>query len=241
MRLIGHRGARGEAPENTEVGFSYLRSLGINSVELDIQLSKDDELMVIHDASLNRTCNGAGNVRQWLAADLAQLNATQSFPGWSKASGVPRFADVLAHWPELEHIQIEVKSTDTESLKKVVNGLRTILQPYQNHPGEFVITSSDVMLLKLAKQHLPQINRGYVAQQFCRDPIAVCDFYQCSHLILNQHRCSYKTLTDAQLMGLHVSCWTVNDIRRAKELRLWGVDSLITDVPQKMLDHVCRS
>ena len=64
MRLIGHRGARGEAPENTLSGFRHLRALGVRAVEFDIHLSADGELMVIHDAELSRTTSGHGLVRE---------------------------------------------------------------------------------------------------------------------------------------------------------------------------------
>ena len=62
MRLIGHRGARGEAPENTLSGFRYLRRLGVHAVELDILVSADGELVVIHDGFLDRTTTSHGRV-----------------------------------------------------------------------------------------------------------------------------------------------------------------------------------
>ncbi|HET8705537.1 MAG TPA: glycerophosphodiester phosphodiesterase family protein, partial [Pseudomonadales bacterium] len=67
MELFGHRGARNEAPENTLAGFRYLRTLDIHKVELDIRLSKDDELIVIHDITLDRTTDKTGAITELTA------------------------------------------------------------------------------------------------------------------------------------------------------------------------------
>ena len=82
MILIGHRGARKEAPENTQAGFHHLRQLGINHVELDVRLSKDGKLVVLHDATVNRTTNGKGKVLELDTHQLQQLDATLPLPNW---------------------------------------------------------------------------------------------------------------------------------------------------------------
>ena len=78
MRLIGHRGARGEAPENTLSGFRHLRRLGLRAVEFDIQVSADDELVVIHAPRLERTTRGVGTVREHRADQLSVLDACRT-------------------------------------------------------------------------------------------------------------------------------------------------------------------
>ena len=114
MRLIGHRGARGEAPENTLSGFRHLRALGVRAVEFDIHLSADGELMVIHDAELSRTTSGHGLVREHSAAELAALNAChqpahKGFAPWPKSEGVPTLAQVLTELSDFSHIELELK------------------------------------------------------------------------------------------------------------------------------------
>ena len=227
MLLVGHRGARGEAPENTLEGFAYLRQLGINAVELDIQLSQDNQLMVIHDTQLDRTTSGTGAVAQWNAAEMAELTPT-----------VPTLSQVLAPCPELAHLQIELKTIAADRRQALIEGLRqTLVEEFPHHSGQLIITSSDTQLLALTKQRLPHIPRGLVAQRFCRNPIQLCEALDCEFLILNHQRCFLSTLRQAQYRGLHVSCWTVNSPAIAQRLLRWGLDSLITDYPLKMLEH----
>ena len=122
MRIIGHRGARREAPENTLAGFRHLRSLGIDHVELDVRLSADHQLVVLHDTTVNRTTNGKGAAREMTATALGALNAAASFPGWQEATPIPLLRDVLTEWPELESIQLEVKTTHVPDLHIIVAG-----------------------------------------------------------------------------------------------------------------------
>ena len=79
MIIIGHRGARNEAPENTLAGFEHLRKLNIHHVELDVRLSKDKKLMVLHDETVNRTTDKKGKIEQLTAADLGQCHAAHNF------------------------------------------------------------------------------------------------------------------------------------------------------------------
>src|SRR5439155_21621382 len=75
MLLFGHRGARGEAPENTLAGFAHARRAGVAAFELDVRPTADGRLAVIHDATVDRTTNATGAVSDFTAADLARLDA----------------------------------------------------------------------------------------------------------------------------------------------------------------------
>jgi len=123
MRIIGHRGARREAPENTLAGFRHLRALGIDHVELDVRLSRDNQLVVLHDTTVNRTTNGKGAVREMTAAELGALNAAANFSGWNDSTPVPLLRDVLAEWNDLESIQLEVKTTAIADLRIIAAAL----------------------------------------------------------------------------------------------------------------------
>ncbi|MCB1660955.1 MAG: glycerophosphodiester phosphodiesterase, partial [Pseudomonadales bacterium] len=96
MLIVGHRGARGEAPENTLSGFKYLKSLGVKALELDINVSQDKQLVVIHDDSLERTTTGTGLVKTHTSNQLAALNACHYFKDWPYHDGVPLLTEVLA-------------------------------------------------------------------------------------------------------------------------------------------------
>lgn len=83
MTLIyGHRGAKGEAPENTLASFQRCLEHGVNRCELDLHLSRDGELMVIHDPTLKRTTGRRGKVAEHDAATLVTYDAREGGPGW---------------------------------------------------------------------------------------------------------------------------------------------------------------
>lgn len=233
MIIVGHRGARNEAPENTLAGFRHLRSLGIHYVELDVRLSKDEELVVVHDTSVNRTTKCKGNVRDLSAQELNAMDASLHFPA-SPDSHIPTLKQVLDAWPELAYIQLEVKTDHKKTLRLITEKLSQLVLE-RSLLNVAVVTSSDQNVLALMHQLAPQIHRGFVAERFTRNPIDVCLNHHCSHLVVNHHRCSAALITQAQSLGLIVSVWTVNQINTARKLHNWGVDSIITDVPTQML------
>lgn len=245
MRIIGHRGARREAPENTLAGFRHLRALGIDHVELDVRLSRDNQLVVIHDTSVDRTTNGKGAVRELTATELGALNAAANFSGWAETTPVPLLRDVLKEWPELESIQLEVKTTQVPDLYIIAAGITDLVEEL-DLIDVATVTSMDTQMLAIMHQHAPDIRRGYVAERFTRDPLAMCHLYHCDLIAMNYHRVSAALIEQAQQHGIEFSVWTVNNLNIARRLQDWGVDSIITDVPSLMLHnlhlgHECRT
>lgn len=237
MRIIGHRGARREAPENTLAGFRHLRSLGIDHVELDVRLSRDNQLVVIHDTTVNRTTDGKGAVREMTAAEMGALNAAAHVSGWKETTPVPLLRDVLKEWPGLDSIQLEVKTTCIPDLHIIAAGIVALVREF-DLLDVATVTSMDTQMLAIMHQRAPEIRRGYVAERFTRDPLAMCHLYQCDLLAINYHRVTPAMVTTARNQGLEFSVWTVNNLNVAQRLQDWGVDSIITDVPSLMLQHL---
>ena len=237
MVIVGHRGARLEAPENTMAGFHHLRNLNIHHVELDIRLSKDHHLMVIHDATVDRTTAHKGHVSEHHADSLANMNAAHNHSEEQKIFGIPRLDDIFRTFPHLESIQLEVKTTDKDSLELIATLLVDMINHY-NIQSKAIITSSDTFLLAVIQRKYPTAKKGYVAERFSRNPIGTCQRYHCQYLVVNWHRCNAELIKQAHAANLHVSTWTVNKINVAKKLKALQVDSLITDVPSLMLTHL---
>lgn len=237
MRIIGHRGARREAPENTLAGFRHLRALGIDHVELDVRLSRDNQLVVLHDTTVNRTTNGKGAVRDLTAAELSTLNAAANFNGWTEPTPIPLLRDVLAEWNDLKSIQLEVKTTTIADLHIIAAGLARLIDEL-DLIDVATVTSMDTQMLAIMHQKAPDVRRGYVAERFTRAPLAMCHLYQCDLLAINYHRANPQLINNAHNQGLEVSVWTVNDLNVARRLYDWGADSIITDVPSLMLEHL---
>ena len=237
MIIVGHRGARLEAPENTMAGFQHLRNLNIHHLELDIRISKDNHLMVIHDATVDRTTAHKGHVSAHHADMLVNMNAAHHFSSEQQTSGIPRLDDIFKTFPHLETIQLEVKTTEKDSLQRIAAQLAEMIERYAIQ-SKSVVTSSDPFLLAALQNKYPTIKKGYVAKRFSRNPIGTCQRYHCQYLVVDWHRCTAKLIQQAHAAGLHVSAWTVNKINIAKRLRDARIDSIITDVPSLMLAHL---
>lgn len=231
--IIGHRGARGEAPENTLAGFEHLRKIGIHRVELDVRLSKDEQLVVLHDKTLDRTTYSKGAVNQLMAGELAAVDATKPFPHWTEPTGVPSLHQVLSEWPQLQGIQLEVKATHVDELKIIAAQLKQTIQ-YFGIQKQAVITSSHRGFLGISKVANPIVAHGYVAERFGYSPIGTCRQLHCHYLVANYRLITDKLVSAAEKQGIEVSAWTVNNLTEARRLVNLGIHSIITDIPSQL-------
>ncbi len=236
MKIIGHRGARREAPENTLAGFRHLRALGVRAVEFDIQVSADGKLVIIHDAALDRTTSGKGSVSEYLATELAALDACHvAFPDWPSGEGVPRLEDVLGLLPDFDHLELEVKAASAQDEAAVIARLPALWERF-GLAGRARTTSFNPRYLQGIKDAAPHITRGFLFEEnFAGDPVSTALSLGCTSLGPHQARCTPELVAAAHAAGLIVSTWTVNTRERARELAAMGVDGLITDVPTQAL------
>lgn len=227
--IYGHRGAKGEAPENTLASFQRCLEHGVNRCELDLHLSRDGELMVIHDPTLKRTTGLRGKVQQHDAAALQGYDARLGGPGWISPCPIPRLETLFEQCP-FEHWQLEVKSA---SRVRAANTVQAIAALAERHglSERVTVTSSSREVLRALQQHAPHLARGLVAEYAWLDPLKVARHYGCNLLALNWTLCTPERQLKAQKAGLHVSVWTVNDAALMRRLADFGVDSLITDFP----------
>tara|TARA_R110001592_G_scaffold75380_1_gene228284 strand:- start:4963 stop:5691 length:729 start_codon:yes stop_codon:yes gene_type:complete len=236
MTLIyGHRGARGEAPENTLPSFRRALAAGVRRVELDLHLSSDQQLMVIHDPTLKRTTGLGGRVNQHSAAELMRLDARRNGPEWPENCPIPSLEQLFQHCPEFEHYQLEVKSGSSGQSRIVLNAVSTLVERF-GLQDKVVLTSSSRTLLKTARDTAYSLPTGLVEEYGLIDPLKSAVRYGCRYLILNWKLCKPARIRKAQALGLHVSVWTVNDPTTMTRLADMGVDSIITDFPHLAIE-----
>lgn len=231
MLLYGHRGARGEAPENTLASFNQALLAGVTRVELDLHLSADGQLMVIHDPTLQRTTGIKGKVAQHTAQQLTQLDARHGLHVWPEPCPIPTLEQLFQQFPQFEHYQLEVKSGSRAQARPVLDAICALVERYQLQ-DQVVITSASRHLLRYARDSRCPLPTGLVEEYGMLDPVKSALRYQCRFLALNWKLCTPARVAQAQRHGLHVSVWTVNEPQLMLKLRDMGVDSLITDVPQ---------
>ena len=128
MLKIGHRGAKGYVAENTLASFQKAIDLNVDAVELDVHLSLDCEIIVIHDETINRTTNGNGFVKDITAAQL-------------KAHGIPTLTEVIHLVNQKCVINIEIK--DSKTTDKIVTLIEQFVSENQSNYNQFQISSFD--------------------------------------------------------------------------------------------------
>lgn len=239
--LIGHRGARGEAPENTLQGFEWAWRNGIHSFEFDLQLSSDNEIYILHDEDLARTCGVSGRAADRTLAELVTLDARKVGPPWPVECHIPALKDVLdllLQAPDsVEQVQLEVKSTDTNTLMRLCDQLTTMLGELPpNLLEKCVVTSFHPLVPQLVqKAGVKGLRQGLavevekVLQALLKTPSPPYDL-----VALNHQMVSREVVDQLRAKGLAVSTWTVNASQDWQRVCDAGVDSVITDYPLRM-------
>ena len=230
MLLYGHRGARAEAPENTLPSFAKALDAGVTRVELDLHLSADNQLMVIHDPTLQRTTGIRGKVASLSADKLTGIDARYGLHDWPEPCPIPTLGQVFEQFPQFEHYQLEVKSGSRSQARPVIDAIVELVDRFQLQ-DKVVITAASRHLLRYARDSHCPLPTGLVEEYGMLDPVKSALRYQCRFLALNWKLCTPTRIAQAQRHGLHVSAWTVNEPELMLKLRDMGVDSLITDVP----------
>ncbi|MFT7186054.1 MAG: glycerophosphoryl diester phosphodiesterase [Pseudohongiellaceae bacterium] len=230
MIIVGHRGARNEAPENTVEGFVHAQQQGCQYFELDIQLSADHELVVFHDSSLKRTTGQRGKLGDFPLSYLQTLNASFSMPTWRTQCPIPCLQSVVNASSDTINWQFEIKTDSRYRLSILIHHLYDFIIKNGLIKRVTVTSSNRWFLKKMAFLH-PNIATGYVAELPFINPVKIARKLKCKMLAIGVSIANKSNIKRANEAGLHVSCWTVNDLSKMRELEEMGVDSIITDVP----------
>ncbi len=213
---IAHRGASTYEPENTLLSFRRAMEMGADMIELDVRLSCDGHVVVIHDKELDRTTDGSGLVREKTLHELRELDA-------GKGEKIPTLEEVIGLVKGRAGLVIELKETETE--ERVVNLVRK-----NNLIGETFIVSSYQDILKKVKELDPEIKTGLIIF-YSPDPIGLAK--ECSaDVVAPFHNLVTRELVEkAHEFNLAIITWTVDDRKRAEELIIMGVDGIVTNKP----------
>lgn len=222
---IGHRGARGHAPENTLLAIDTGIRLGADMIELDVQMC-DGELVVIHDPRLERTTNGEGRIAEVGFGYLRSLDAGQG-------QQIPTLKEVLDLAESRVSLNIEIKSAGGTA-SRVAMALREALADGWT-ASQFMVSSFHLPELYEFKQVAPEIP---IAALVCGVPL---DWAACASemgaqaLNISAEFADARLLQDAHQRGLKVYVYTVNHADDMRMLREAGFDGVFSDYPERVL------
>ncbi len=219
MLKIGHRGAKGHLLENTLPSFHKALELGVDGIELDVHLSSDGVVVVLHDARVDRTTNQQGQVNDFTAAQLQHL-------------GIPSLEQVLAMIPGSVFVNIEIKAVEaTEQVVALIEKQIAVKAFTYEH---FHISSFDWEVLKMVENHNSNILIGVLTEDDLEKALAFAK-------LINAHSINpyYKLLTTENVMLMHqkgfkIYTWTVNSPEDLTFVRNLNVDGIISDFPERL-------
>ena len=235
--INGHRGARNEAPENTIGSFIHAQKHGCYAFELDVRLSKDNQLVVFHDRILGRMTGVNGLLSSFTAEQLNNFDARGKIL-WPYVCPIPKLRHVIESVPLTKDWQFEVKPTSLIRMRMLATKLLQLIAEMHGQLGRVTITSSSEWFLKEIKRRAPSQNTGLVSESRGLEAVERCKRLGCSLLVINKLQCSETLVSESHKNGLEVSVWTVNNIEQMQKLVCMGVDSIITDVPSSAIQAI---
>lgn len=238
-RVIGHRGAAAYAPENTLEGIQEAARRRTRWIEVDAKLTGDGVVILMHDDTLDRTTSGRGAVAGATYRDIRLLDAGAWFgPAWNGA-WVPRLADALALLVELDmNANIEIKpcvGREAETAAAVVEVVHRCWPANRPWP---LLSSFWRDSLDAARAAAPEIPRGLLIWEPTPDWAIAATALDCVSIHCADQHLTSPWADEIRKAGFGLAVYTVNDRTRAWELLTWGVQCLITDRPDAIIEVV---
>lgn len=236
---FGHRGFSGRYPENTLLAFEKAMDAGCDGIELDVHLSRDGEVVIIHDETVDRTTDGSGNVRDFTLEELKKLNAYGSFPGKFGRSEIPtlrEYFELIRGTGIITNIELKVgvyvyPEIEEKTLKLIDEfGLR----------DRIIISSFNHYSVLAMKKLAPDMKYGFLEESRVIDmpQYARGHGVDAIHPLFNVVDADY--MNQCRQLGLDVNCWTVNRREDIMCMAKLGVHGIIGNNPDICAD-VLRS
>jgi len=236
-KIIAHRGASGNAPENTLAAIRLAADQGATWIEIDVNISSDEIPVLFHDDGLSRCSNGSGLVIEHTLESLRSLDAGSWFSDQYKGEKIATFEECLALAMELNlGINLEIKPCSGWELP-TTDAIADLLNSKSALPPIVVSSFSHVAMQRAAKK-LPELPRSCLYLVAPPDWQALTNEVGASNIHLHANTLLDKSKTEAyKAQGLGVFCYTVNTVKDAGDLFAIGVDGVFTNYPKELLQH----
>ncbi|MEV0372693.1 glycerophosphodiester phosphodiesterase family protein [Streptomyces sp. NPDC050636] len=213
---IGHRGVMGVEPENTLRSFVRAEHEGLDVIELDLHLSKDGALVVMHDADVDRTTDGTGPIAERTLAELRELDA-------GRGERIPVFEEVV----EAVRAPLQAEIKDVAAAQALAEVMRA-----HDLTGRVDVISFHDEALAAIRTLLPGVRTALVGSRYGADVVDRAQAVGATMLSLNIRRLTLELVERAHAAHLKVLGWTVNTHDHLRLVRGLGLDGVVTDLPE---------
>jgi glycerophosphoryl diester phosphodiesterase len=229
--IIAHRGASGHTPENTMAAFERAVQLGAGFIETDLHLTRDAQFVAIHDATLERTTNGRGAVRDFTLAELRRLDAGKWFDRDYMGQRIPTLDEILEFARKNDVIfYLEVKYDAAWGMH---HSLMAALQKAENAARTIVISFDQTTLAALRRVDA-SIMMGLLADESGKDYVKDTLELGARQLCPQASLVTRELVERAHGADLQVATWTVDDVDEMRRVITAGVDGIMTNFPDRL-------
>jgi glycerophosphoryl diester phosphodiesterase len=231
--VLGHRGARDMAPENTLAAFQAALDVGADGFELDVTRCATGEIMVIHDDTVDRTTNGSGRVSTMSFYVVREMDAGAWFSREFAMQRIPSLQETLDLAQGCARVNVELKGTSLRG-----DGLEAEVAAMiraRDMVDQVVVSSFNPLALARMRRAAPEIACGllyapdlpiYLARAWARPWLKLAALHPEASLVDERY------MAWARRLGYRVNVWTVNDREQMLKMIALGVDAIITDHPR---------
>ena len=225
MLKIAHRGAKGYEPENTLRAFQKALDLNADGIELDVHISSDGHIIVIHDETIDRTTNGKGLVNTMSLPELKSFLIEGQLE-------IPTLIEVFNLIDKKCLINIELKGAGT--VTKVVALIEEYISNKNWNYEHFIISSFNWNMLEEVHNLNPHIIIGVLTEEDLDSALAFAEIIKAKAIHPDYQLLNDKNTQEIQEKGFLVLPWTVNTIEDIQKIKSYNVDGIISDFPDKI-------
>ena len=232
MIIIAHRGASAHAPENTKAAIVKALAMKADMIELDVQLTRDERLVIFHDERLERTTNARGVLSRTPYQALARLEHGSWFAPRFSGERILLASQALRLLPPSCQVNLELKRTHraTALIQRLIQCLR-----WTRSLRRVLVSSFDPSLLARLHATHPRIATALLCRRNPKQAVRHAIALGCVALHPHKSLVSPALVVQAHAVGLRVSVWVVDRLDEARRLLRMGVDGLFTNVPDRMV------
>lgn len=236
MKMIfAHRGASGYAPENTMAAFRLAEKMNSDGIELDIQLTKDGEVIICHDEKVNRTTNGTGYLKDYTLKELQKLDAGSWFSNEFRGERIPTLDEFLAFASKTNLVvNIEIKNIPF-FYQGIEKKMLDLISKYKMLDRVLISSFDHYTLAKVAKLN-PQIKLGVLFSTRIIDPVNYVRHLPFKVYSVHPH---VSFVDKKYIQAFHeydykIYPYTVDSLSLFKKLTSYCLDGCFTNFPDKM-------
>ena len=232
VNVVAHRGCSGRYPENTEVAFLKAIALGVDMIELDVRLSRDRALIVIHDATVDRTSDGTGRVGQMTRSEIKELDAGGWFAEEFEGLCFLTLDEALDLISGSARLNVELKVADSNRQELVSLAVDCL---ERRGISRSVFVASDQESIELARRIQPHLEICNLSKQPTDTYITRSLSIGCRILQPDNAQVDPKFVQQAHVHRMEVNPFYANDVREMRRLMRCNVDGILTDYPDVLL------